>query len=133
WAFRYRDYVIRSLNADKPLDRFIAEQLAGDELAGDKSGEWTEEQIELLAATGYLRMAADGTASRGVDLDLARNQNVADTIKIVSTSLLGMSVACAQCHDHRYDPITHVDYHRLRAVFEPALDWKRWQSPNQRR
>ncbi|MCA9160201.1 MAG: DUF1549 domain-containing protein, partial [Planctomycetales bacterium] len=58
WAWKYRDYVIRSLCADKPLDRFITEQLAGDELAGPKQGDWTAEQIELLTATGFLRMAA---------------------------------------------------------------------------
>jgi hypothetical protein len=57
---------------------------------------------------------------------------MADTIKIVGSSLLGLTVACAQCHDHRYDPISHVDYFALRAVFEPALDWQHWQSPQAR-
>ncbi len=57
---------------------------------------------------------------------------MADTIKIVSTSLLGLSVGCAQCHDHRYDPIPQVDYYRLRAVFEPAYDWKNWRTPDAR-
>lgn len=60
------------------------------------------------------------------------NQVVADTLKIVSTSLLGLSVGCAQCHDHRYDPIPQTDYYRLRAIFEPALDWKAWRNPNER-
>src|SRR5207244_7276184 len=87
---------------------------------------------DWLVATGYLRMAADGTGSGGVDQDLARNQVVADTIKIVSTSLLGLSVGCAQCHDHRYDPIPQADYYRLRAIFEPAYDWKNWRTPPQR-
>ena len=58
---------------------------------------------------------------------------VADTIKIVSSSLLGVSVGCAQCHDHRYDPISHDDYHRIRAVFEPSFDWKKWRTPGNRR
>jgi hypothetical protein len=131
WAWKYRDYVVRSLNADKPFNQFILEQLAGDELAGPPEGDWTPEQIELLTATGFLRMAADGTGS-GDNSPEARNKVVADTIKIVSSSLLGLSVACAQCHDHRYDPISHVDYHALRAVFEPALDWQNWQVPSQR-
>ena len=104
WAWKYRDYVIRSFNADKPFDRFITEQLAGDELAGPQQGDLTAEQIELLTATGFLRMAADGTGS-GEDNPTGRNQTIADTIKIVSTSLMGLSVGCAQCHDHRYDPI----------------------------
>ena len=77
-------------------------------------------------------MAADGTATGGIDQDVARNQVVADTIKIVSTSLLGLTVGCAQCHDHRYDPIPQADYYRLRAVFEPAYDWKHWRVPGER-
>ncbi len=127
WAWRYRDWVIGALNEDKPLDQFITEQLAGDELAGAKSGDWTSEQIDLLTATGYLRMAADGTASE--NNAEARNQTIADTLQIVGTSLLGLSVQCAQCHDHRYDPILHTDYFALRAVFEPALDWQAWKPP----
>ena len=95
WAHKYRDYVIRSLNADKPLDRFLEEQLAGDELAGPVQGDLTPQQIELLTATGFLRMAPDGTGSGGVDQNLARNDVIAETIKIVSTSLLGMTVGCA--------------------------------------
>ena len=131
WAYKYRDYVIRSFNEDKPFDRFIHEQLAGDELAGPIEGDLTEEQIELLTATGFLRMAADGTGS-GDNSPESRNQVIADTLKIVSTSLLGMTVACAQCHDHRYDPIPQADYYALRAVFEPALDWQNWKTPQQR-
>lgn len=131
WAYQYRDYVVRSMNADKPFDQFLHEQLAGDELAGPIKGDLTPEQIELLTATGFLRMAADGTGSGG-NTEESRNQVVADTMKIVSSSLMGMTVACAQCHDHRYDPISHIDYHALRAVFEPALDWKAWKTPAQR-
>jgi len=131
WAYKYRDYVIRAFNADKPLDRFIHEQLAGDELAGPIQGDLTSDQIELLTATGFMRMAADGTGS-GDNSEESRNQVVADAIKIVSSSLLGLSFACAQCHDHRYDPISHTDYFALRAVFEPALDWKNWKTPPQR-
>ena len=90
------------------------------------------EQIELLTATGFLRMAPDGTGQKNCDQDAAKNMVVAETLKIVSTSLLGLTVGCAECHDHRYDPIPQTDYYRLRAVFEPALDWKNWKSPKQR-
>ena len=128
WAWKYRDYVIRSFNDDVPFDRFIAEQLAGDELAGPRQGDWTAEQIRLLTATGFLRMAADGTGSGG-DTPEGRNQTIADTVRIVGTSFLGLSVHCAQCHDHRYDPFLHTDYTALRAVFEPALDWQAWKPP----
>ena len=63
---------------------------------------------------------------------MARNDVIAETLKIVSTSLLGLTVGCAQCHDHRYDPIPQTDYYRLRAVFEPALDVKNWREPRRR-
>ncbi|MFO1092453.1 MAG: PSD1 and planctomycete cytochrome C domain-containing protein [Planctomycetaceae bacterium] len=130
WAYKYRDYVIRAFNAGLPLDRFILEQLAGDELTGERNGDLTAEQIELFTATGFLRMAADGTD--GDNSPEARNQVVADTIKIVSSSLLGLTVACAQCHDHRYDPIPQADYYSLRSVFEPAFNWNDWRTPGQR-
>src|SRR5437667_129606 len=138
YAYKYRDYVIRSFNADKPFDRFITEQLAGDELAhatqDNPKGALADPQLrEWLVATGFLRMGADGTATPAVaDPGAVRNQVVADTIKILSTSLLGLSVGCAQCHDHRYDPIPQTDYYRLRAVIEPAYDWKNWRTPDQR-
>lgn len=132
WAWKYRDWVIRSLNDDKPFDQFITEQLAGDELAGPRQGDLTPQQIELLTATGFLRMAADGTGSGANNAD-GQNQVMSDTLKIVGTSLLGLSLQCAQCHDHRYDPIPQTDYYSLRAVFEPALNWKAWKVPNARR
>lgn len=132
YAYKYRDYVVRSFNADKPFDRFVVEQLAGDELVPAAEGDLTPDRIEALAATGFLRMAADGTSQSAADPEAARNQVVADTIQIVSSSLLGLSVACARCHDHRYDPIPQSDYYRLRAVFEPAFDCKEWRTPAQR-
>jgi len=132
WAWKYRDWVIRAFNADMPFDRFITEQLAGDEIVGTLSGDLTAAEIDLLTATGFLRTAADGTGS-GADSPEARNQVVVDTLKIIGTSLLGLSVQCAQCHDHRYDPIPQTDYYALRAIFEPALDWQSWKAPNQRR
>src|SRR6185436_14811690 len=111
---------------DLPFDQFLTEQLAGDELVesthgADLAGVVNEPQArERLIATGYLRMGPDGTSGSAADANTARNQVVADTIKIVSTSLLGLTVGCAQCHDHRYDPIPQSDYYRLRAVLEPA-------------
>jgi len=133
YAYKYRDYVVRSLNADKPLDQFIIEQLAGDELVVREEGaELTADQVETLAATGFLRMVADGTSHGGGDIPLASNQVVADSLHVVGSAFLGLTIHCAQCHDHRYDPITHEDYFRLRAVFEPALDPAHWRRPNQR-
>lgn len=132
WAYRYRDYVIRALNADKPWDEFLLEQLAGDELVEQPYASLTDEDADRLIATGLLRMGRDGTGDSAVDQNVARNDVVADTIKIVSTAVLGLSVECAQCHAHRYDPISHEDYHRIRALFEPAYDWKKWRSPQAR-
>ena len=132
-AYKYRDWVIAALNDDKPLDEFIRQQLAGDEMVTPPHKNLSPGDVEKLIATGFLRMAADGTGSGGVDQAVARNETIADTIKIVSTSLLGLSVGCARCHNHRYDPISQVDYYRFRAIFAPAYDWKNWQSPKARR
>jgi hypothetical protein len=129
YSWKYRDYAIRSLNAGKPLDQFITEQLAGDEMVKPPYEELKGEDLDKLIATGFLRMAPDSTGDEAPDLKLAQNEVIADTLRIVSSSLLGLTVGCAQCHDHRYDPILQSDYYRLRAVFEPAFDWKHWKIP----
>lgn len=127
WAYKYRDWVIRTLNDDKPIDEFIVEQLAGDEFLNGKFANLSPTDIDRLTATGFLRMVPDGTGDGSVDQDLAKNAVMAETLKMVSSSLLGLTVGCAQCHDHRYDPISQIDYYRMRAIFEPSLNWKRWQ------
>ena len=131
-AWKFRDYVIRAINANRRFDRFITEQLAGDELLKGSRDKLDAGGVELMTATGFLRMAADGTGS-GADGPAARNQVVSDTLKIVSTALMGVSLGCAQCHDHRYDPISQDDYYRIRAVFEPALNPAAWKNPGQRK
>ncbi len=93
FAYKYRDWVIRALNADKPLDQFIVEQVAGDELVPPPYKNLSPEAIDHLAATGFLRTAVD-TTGLVPDTDQAANQVVADTIKIVSSALLGMTVGC---------------------------------------
>ena len=132
WAWQYRDYVIRSLNADKPFNQFIVEQLAGDELVKPPHKNLSPADVDKLTATGFLRMAPDGTANAGVEQKTARNAVVADTIKVVSSSLLGVTVGCAQCHNHKHDPIPQADYYRMRAVFEPGFDLRTWRTPNAR-
>jgi cytochrome c553 len=136
-AWRYRDYVIQSFNADKSWKDFIVEQLAGDELAGVAHADTQQAVQDLrkrdnLIATAFLRLAPDGTDDAAPDIKLARNQTIADEMRVVSTSLLGLTVACAQCHDHRYDPISQADYYRFRAIFDPAYDWQKWRTPAQR-
>ncbi len=112
-----------------PFDQFIVEQIAGDQLLDPPWNDLSPEQANRLAATGFLRMAPDGTGIGGVNQTVARNDVMAKTIQIVSSSLLGLSVGCAQCHSHRYDPISHDDYYAFRAIFEPSLDTQNWLAP----
>ena len=132
FSYKYRDYVIRSLNCDKPLNQFIVEQLAGDELVELPYEDLAPAAIEKLVATGFLRMAGDATGSNVPDLPAARNQVIEDTLKIVSSTLLGLTVGCAQCHDHRHDPILQTDYYSMRAIFAPAYNWTNWRTPGNR-
>jgi hypothetical protein len=123
-AWRYRDYVIRAFNSDKPYDQFVQEQLAGDEL----SEYWKYEKlppavVEQLEATGYLRMAVDGSLAshpKALNLDYLWKA-LFDTQQIVSSSLLGITMQCARCHDHKYEPISRRDYYGMEAIFAGAF------------
>ncbi|HEX5104315.1 MAG TPA: DUF1549 and DUF1553 domain-containing protein, partial [Pirellulaceae bacterium] len=111
YAWRYRDYVIDSLNADKPLDQFVTEQLAGDLLPAKTVAQKREQQI----ATGMLALGA-------LDLQSLSHEQfvldgVDDQIDVTTRSLLGLSIACARCHDHKYDPVTMHDYYALAGIF----------------
>ena len=130
-AWRYRDYVIRSLNQDKPYDQFLTEQLAGDELA-DYENEVTPSVMNLLAATGFLRQVSDPTDSPS-NASLAEKMDVVhDEIKVLSSSVMGLTLGCARCHDHKYDPLTQQDYYRLSAILQSAYDPYDWLDPTQR-
>jgi hypothetical protein len=109
-AWRYRDYVIRSLNADRPYDRFIIEQLAGDEaFSGDR---------DALIATGFNLLGPDMTDASD---QAQRQQNTLnDMTDTAGLAFLGMTIACARCHDHKFEPIPQSDYYRLQAFFAPA-------------
>ncbi len=133
WAWKYRDYVIRAFNADKPFNRFVKEQLAGDEMVKPPFAELKDDDLDALTATGFLRMAPDGSGVSGVDQKLARNAVLTDTVKITASAFLGLTVGCAQCHNHRYDPIPQTDFFRLRAAFEPGYDTTAWKMPAARR
>ena len=126
--WRYRDYVSHSFNADKPYDRFVTEQLAGDELVDWRNTEkFTPEIRELLVATGFLRTAQDYTHEPESNIPLNHFAVLHDTLEIVGSSLLGLTLNCARCHDHKFDPIPQEDYYRLMALFTPAYnpnDWK---------
>src|SRR5262245_27070333 len=106
-AWRFRDYVIRSFNADKPYDRFIKEQLAGDELfPGD---------ADALIATGYLRHYPYETSA--VNCEQRRQETLNDITDTTASAFLGITLGCARCHDHKFDPIKQTDYYRIQAFF----------------
>ena len=106
-VWRYRDYVINSLNSDKPYDRFVKEQIAGDELYPNDP--------DALVATGFNRHFPDESNARNV---MQRRQELLNDITdTVGATFLGMTYGCARCHDHKFDPILHKDYYRLQAFF----------------
>src|SRR5205085_1762592 len=126
-AWRYRDYVIQALNDDLPYDQFLTEQLAGDELSDwRRAAELTPEMQRQLVATGFLRTALDPTYP-GYTEPNEIYQVLADTMQIVGTTCFGLTIHCARCHAHKYDPVSQRDYYALQAVFLPALDPARWQ------
>jgi hypothetical protein len=127
----YRDYVVRAFNADKPYDRFLLEQIAGDELADQPQEQpSTQEQIDNLVATGFLRLTPDPTSYGESGLIPDRISVISDELQVFSTGVLGLTIQCAQCHDHKLEPIPQRDYYRLRAVFKGAFDEYNWLVPN---
>lgn len=133
YAWRFRDYVIRALNNDKPYDRFLTEQLAGDELADHTKENVTEELVDRLAATGFLRTAPDPTFEPEFAFIAERMNVVADEVQVVTSALMGLTVGCARCHDHKYDPVSQRDYYRMTAILETAYDPYDWLAPKNRR
>jgi hypothetical protein len=105
-AWRYRDYVIQAFNRDKPYDRFVKEQIAGDEL--------DDASHETRIATGFLR-AGPRVLFREKDNPERRNDYLDDVLATVGRGILGLTVHCARCHDHKFDPIPQKDYYRLQA------------------
>ena len=110
-AWKYRDYVIRSLNEDKPYDRFVREQLAGDELPAASP----EERRELLTATAFYRLGI--WDDEPADPEQAVYDELDDVVRTTAEGVLGLTVGCARCHDHKLDPIPQADYYRMVAVF----------------
>jgi hypothetical protein len=126
--WRYRDYVIDAFNKDKPFDRFVTEQLAGDELVDWRTAKaFTPEMRDLLVATGFLRTARDQTHEPESNIPLCYYGVLHDTVAIVGNSLLGLTLGCAQCHDHKFDPISQREYYQLMACFTPAYNPKDWR------
>jgi mono/diheme cytochrome c family protein len=99
--YRYRDYLIEAFNRDTPYDRFVKEQIAGDELQPSSD--------EAMIATGFLRLGPEGGGNRQDALD--------DLVATTTLTFMGMTVSCARCHNHKFDPIPQKDYYRIQAVF----------------
>ena len=134
-AWRYRDWVVRALNRDMPFDQFVREQLAGDELAQFSGNDATPETIELLEATHYLRNGQDGSGESDGNPDEVRADRyyaIESTIQNVTNSLFGLTIQCAKCHDHKFEPILQRDYYQMQAVLTPAFNLQQWVVPNQR-
>ncbi|MGC3966545.1 MAG: DUF1549 domain-containing protein [Pirellulales bacterium] len=110
-AWRYRDYVVRSFNADKPYDRFVVEQIAGDELDASDP--------ELQVAVGFLRMGPWEHTGMSVAAE-TRQAFLDDVTNSVGVTFLGQGLRRARCHDHKFDPIPTRDYYRIQAVFAPT-------------
>ena len=110
-AWRYRDYVIASVNADKPYDEFIREQIAGDLLPAASSAEHDEHVI----ATGFLALGPKGLNEKNPEQ--FRVDQIDEQIDATSRGVLGLTVACARCHDHKFDPIPQRDYYALAGIF----------------
>jgi hypothetical protein len=135
-AWRYRDWVVRSFNDDKPFDRFVREQIAGDEIAGYVPGSpATPEIIDLLEATHYIRNSQDGTGESDgnpEEVRIDRYTVIEGAIQNITNSLFGLTIQCAKCHDHKFEPIAQRDYFQLQAVIAPAFNLENWMKPNDR-
>jgi hypothetical protein len=135
-AWKYRDYVIKAFNDDKPYDRFVREQLAGDELVGfTPSGDVTPAMVEGLTATHLLRNAPDGTGESDGNPDEVRTDRLTvleGNVQNVMNGLLGITVQCARCHDHKFEPLAQEEYYSLQAILFPVYNPDRWSKPNDR-
>ncbi len=119
YAWRFRDYVVRSFNADKPYDRFVREQLAGDEMPGDDP--------DSVIATGYYRLGV--WDDEPADRKQARADEIDDWVATTGQVFLGMTLNCARCHDHKKDPIPQTDYYRLVAFFQDVREYNNDNNP----
>lgn len=116
-AWRYRDYVVSQMNADTPYDTFVREQVAGDLLA---AGQSEADAIRLRIATGMHRCGPAHMVGGNTDPAELRQETLTEMVNGLGSAVLGLTIACARCHDHKFDPISLGDYYRLQAFFEEA-------------
>lgn len=123
-AYPYRDYVIRAFNEDRPYARFVQEQLAGDALWPDT--------VDGIVATGFLAagpwdfIGHAEVPEEKIDGKVARHLDRDDMVKTTMNVFCSLTVQCAQCHDHKRDPVTMVDYYSLQSIFSRWRSWPRW-------
>lgn len=129
----YRDYVVCSLNEDKPFARFLTEQIAGDELVEWRTAAaYSPEIREHLIATGFLRASSDDTFAPELNTSATRHAVLQRTAEILANNVLGLTLNCAKCHDHKYEPLSQRDYYQFLALLQPAFNPDRWLIPAQR-
>jgi mono/diheme cytochrome c family protein len=126
-SWKYRDYVVHAFNRNKPIDKFIVEQMAGDQLVNYKPGlQPRPDQVEPLVATGFLRTTADITDNQTIyEVDKyfdAQKKSMETSLSAV----MGLTVQCARCHDHKFDPILQRDYYKMMAVYQAVYDPENW-------
>ena len=132
-AWRYRDAVIRAFERDEPYNSFLTAQLAGDEITDHRTIQSpTQTDIDRVASTGFLRMVPDGTYSPANGSVAERMNVIADEIEVIGSAVLGLTVGCARCHNHKYDPIPQRDYYRLGAILQSSYDPYDWVKPTER-
>ena len=130
-AWMYRDYVIRSLNGDKPYDQFVIEQLAGDEYAKRPNVNRSNAQklvangdLDLWIAVGFNRLGPVRRNAGNPEVAFSRNEVLTEMTDIVGSAILGLTVGCARCHDHMFDPIRQTDYYQLQAFFAATHEYE---------
>lgn len=121
YAWRFRDYVIAAFNADKPYDRFIIEQLAGDELSF--TTEETQRSHEAKIAAGFHRLGPVRRNAGNPEVAFSRNEVLTEMIDIVGSAFLGLTLGCARCHDHMFDPIPQRDYYQMQAFLSATHEY----------
>jgi hypothetical protein len=126
-SWQYRDYVIRSFNADKPYNEFLMEQFAGDQMVNYEPGTKPRpEQVEKLVATGFLRLAPDLSDTQTIYQVDKWFDAIQASMETSSKAVMGLQFACARCHDHKFDPILQEDYYKISAVYQAAFDPENW-------
>ncbi len=130
-SYKYRDYVIRAFQSNKPINRFLLEQMAGDQLVNYNAKlAPTADQREALIATGFLRTTADITDNQTIYEVDKYFDALQKSMETSLSSLTGLTVGCARCHDHKFDPILQKDYYKLTASYQAVFDPENWLAAN---